>query len=163
VKKKTARRSGTEALNNLDSLRMRIDTAATAERAFIRYGAITVTVLVLTAVAKSSGANAVSVSILGGFEVPTTLIAKQVWIIRIFCTCLLAYAFAEWALAIIDVNRHPLSSLYGDQKSLVVEIANWWDRHVKAAWLQMMVLLDILQKLSFVAMVVLIVVSLWTL
>jgi hypothetical protein len=149
--------------DSLEALRIRISTATAAERSFIRYCAIIVAVLVLTAVAKSTKADALTVSVLGGLEVPTALIAKQVWIIRIFCTCLLVYAFAEWALAIIDVNRHPLSRLYGDQKSLVAGIADWWDRRMTQTWLRTAPFLDFMQKVSFIAMIVLIVVCLWTL
>lgn len=148
---------------DLDSLRMRIDNAMWAEKSFIKYSAITIAVLIVVAVAKGGPTSTTTISIFGKIEVPHALITKQIWIIRVFFTSLLLFSFAEWTLAIIDVNRHPLAEAYCGQKSFVAVIADWWDHHVKIKWLQVTVVLDFLQKVIFLVMIGLIIISLWTL
>ncbi len=156
-------KTGGEAVDSLDSLRMRIENAVWAEKAFIRYSAITVAVLIVVAVAKGGTASTTTISIFGKIEVPHTLIIKQIWIIRFFFTLLLSYSFVEWALAVIDVNRHPLAESYCGQKSFVAIIVDWWDHKVKLKWLHVTVVLDFLQKILFLAMIGFIFINLWTL
>lgn len=148
---------------SLESLRMRIENAESAEKAFIKYSAITVAVLVLTAVAIGGNANTITISLFGQIEVPRELIEKQIWIIRFFFTALLLYAFVEWVLAIIDVNRHPLAEAYSGQNSFVAAIADLWDRVVRLSCLRITGLLDFFQKVLFLAMIGLMVIGLWTL
>jgi hypothetical protein len=152
-----------EPLNNLESLRMRIENALWAEKAFIKYCSIALAVLVVVAVAKGGVSSTNTISIFGKLEIPTSLIAKQVWIVKYFFSSLLLYAFIEWVLAIIDVNRHPMSEAYCGQKSAVALLADRWDKLIKIHFLQVTGVLDILQKVLFLTMFGLILISLWTL
>ena len=156
-------KAGSKSVYSLDSLRMRIDNATWAEKAFIRYIAITVAVLIVVAVAKGGPASTTTIFLFGKIEVPHSLITKQIWIIRFFFTSLLFYSFVEWTLAIIDVNRHPLAEAYCGQKSFVAIITDWWDHKVKLKWLHVTVVLDFLQKILFLAMIGFIFIILWTL
>lgn len=149
--------------NSLEALKLRIENSVWAEKAFIRYGALTVVVLIVVAIAKGGQINNMTISVFGKLEVPSSLIVKQVFIIQIFCSILMIYSFVEWVMAIIDVNRHPLSEAYCKQKSFVVSIADWWDKIITNKWLKMTFLLDLTQKLLFIAMISLIFISLWTL
>ena len=152
-----------DALNNLESLHMRIENAVWAEKAFIKYCAIAIAVLVVIAVAKGGVSSIKTILIFGKLEVPSALITKQVGIVKYFFTTLLVYAFIEWALAIIDVNRHPLAEAYCGQKSAVALLANWWDERIKIRRLQITDVLDLLQKILFLSMFGLVLISLWTL
>lgn len=156
-------KAGSESVDSLDSLRIRINNAVWAEKAFIRYITITVIVIIVIAIAKGGPASTTTISIFGKIEVPHSLITKQIWIIRFLFTSLLFYSFVEWTLAIIDVNRHPLVEAYCGQKSFVATIADWWDHKVKLKWLYVTVILDFMQKFLFLAMISFIFVILWTL
>jgi len=153
----------TKEINTLESLKLRIENTVWAEKAFIRYSAITVFVLVIVAVAKGGQNDNVTISVFGKLDIPSSLIVKQVFIIQMFFSILLLYSFVEWVLAIIDVNRHPLYEAYCKQKSFVGSIADIWDSMVKKKWLKLPVLLDLIQKALFITMICLIFFSLWTL
>ena len=152
-----------ESIQSLDSLRMRIANAEYAEKAFIRYSSITAAVLVLTAVVKWGGAKQITISVFGGLEVPRALMEQEIWIIRLFFTALMLYAFVEWVLGIIDVDRHPLATAYTGQRSFVAVLADFWDRIIKTPWLHISLLLDFLQKVFFLSMIALIILGLWIL
>jgi len=73
-----------DTLNNLESLRMRIENAVWAEKSFIKYCAIALAVLVVIAVAKGGESSIKSILVFGKLEVPRSLIVKQVGIINFF-------------------------------------------------------------------------------
>ena len=148
---------------SLESLKLRIDKAVYAEKAFIKYSTIIIFVLIIVAIAKGTQADNTTISIFGKLEIPSTLIVKQVSIIRIFCCILILYSFTEWVMAIIDLNRHPLTEAYCKQKSFVAVIADFWDKKFKKSWLKITLLLDLSQKFLFIAMVSLLIISLFTL
>lgn len=155
--------SDNDPQNSIDSLKMRIENAIWAEKAFIRYLTITVAVLVVVAIAKGGPTATTTINLFGKLQLPNSLITKQIWIIRLFFTSLLFYAFVEWVLAIIDVNDHPLYKAYCGQKSFVAILTDWWDFRIKYRWLHTTVVLDFLQKITFLGMYGFIILILWTL
>jgi len=139
---------------DVETLKLSIDKARRGETNFIRNTVFALAVIAIISIAKSAADNGqtVSITLFGISDIPKELILKQVSLIKVYLSCLLIYSVSEWCLAIIDLNRQSQYPTFSGKHSLVVIIADGWDKIVKPTALKAAAILDFMQKFAFLIM-----------
>lgn len=129
----------------IESLKLCVTAERKAEKTFIRYSIAMITTIFLINIAKFK--ETLKVPVLG--EISSKLITDNIIFIIIFIASLMMYAFFEWVITIIDLNRHSLYDRFSKKRSLAVLMADKWDNYFRYSFLKTLTILDILQNLMF--------------
>jgi hypothetical protein len=129
-----------------EGLKLCIEDERLAESKFAKYFIASVVLILLTRLAAASQD---ALQIPGMVPMPSTIITENSSYLTAFIVALMLYAFIEWSISIIDLNRHPLYNQYSCKRSLVALLANKWDAKFSRPLLQCVALLDLIQNLLF--------------
>ena len=140
---------------SIETLKFCLDKETRAEKAFIRYCIVTIFIITIIEIAEAQ--PHIMIPVLG--EVSSSIIQQKKIFILGFLAILLLYSIAEWALAVVDMNRHPLYGEYSKRESFAAIFADWWDKRVDFRFLKVIAILDLLQ--NFILLLMFVFLYLW--
>jgi hypothetical protein len=141
-----------------ETLKLSIEDEKKAEKAFIRYAIVAMVAYIVIKISEfKKGTQDSSIMLpIFNIEIDSTLIVDKIFHIKLFLFLLVLYAFLEWTITIIGLNRHEYYQYYSQKKSLAVQIANKWDNYISMEFFKLVNLLDLVQNLGFIIILVII-------